>query len=99
MTFVFFHDTLTLYHTTANLALLFYKISGFFSRTLAKSAYSPKILFARAKPVLVVAKPPSEVSLREAGIALPMRFIASITSSTGITDWTPARAISAATIA
>ena len=50
-------------------------------------------------PVLVFAKPPSAVSFKETGIIRPISSNASMTSSGGITLFTPAKAISAAVMA
>src|SRR5690606_15040050 len=59
----------------------------------------PKILRSSARPVGVAASPPKAVSFSDTGISRPIRYIASITSSVGITLRTPARAMSAATMA
>src|SRR5690606_34791560 len=59
----------------------------------------PKILRSSARPVGVAASPPKAVSFSDTGISRPIRYIASITSSVGITLRTRARAMSAATMA
>jgi hypothetical protein len=56
---------------------------------------SLNIFFSNSLPFGVAANPPLDVSLKLSGKALPTLRIASMTSSGGITDLIPAKAMSA----